>query len=51
MTLKGDKAASLIEELAGCSDEEVQMILAIATGQYRMGNERHGEWKRNQKGH
>ena len=51
MTLKGEKAASIMEELLGCSDEEVQMILAVATGQYRMGNERLGSWKRSQKGH
>ncbi|NRA66839.1 MAG: hypothetical protein HRU19_20290 [Pseudobacteriovorax sp.] len=49
MILKGQKAATLASELEGASEEECQMILAVETGQYKMGNEGLGEWVRSQK--
>jgi hypothetical protein len=40
-TVRGSAAARLLGRLAGASDDEVQQLLARATGNYKRGNERH----------
>ena len=50
MTLKGTKASELMSELEGASESETQMILAVATGNYRRGNEGSGAEVRQRKG-
>lgn len=42
MTLGGQRAVALIQELDGSDDGEVQFILQRVTGNFKRGNERHG---------
>lgn len=39
-TLRGDKALSFREEMAGAAGDEAQQLMARITGNYRRGNER-----------
>lgn len=39
-TLSGNKALDFIEEIAGTTGEEAQLIMAKATGNFKRGNER-----------
>lgn len=50
MALKGVEASELMGELQGASEGEIQMILAVQTGQYRFGNEKLAKWVRQNKG-
>ena len=38
-TLRGPKAAALLDDLAGCDGEAAQQLLARVTGNYKRGNE------------
>lgn len=40
MTLGGSRAQTLLQELDGASDEEVQYHLQRVTGNFKRGNER-----------
>ena len=39
-TLRGDRAADFLEEMAGCDDASAQQVMARLTGNYKRGNER-----------
>lgn len=39
-TLRGDRAADFLEEMAGCDEASAQQVMARLTGNYKRGNER-----------
>ena len=40
LTLKGKNALKLLAKIHGASDEDAQLIMAKATGNFKRGNER-----------
>ena len=42
VTLKGSKAASFLESAQGLAEDELQLLLARVTGNFKRGNERPG---------
>jgi hypothetical protein len=39
-TLRGDRAADFLEEMAGCDEASAQQVMARLTGNSKRGNER-----------